>query len=159
MLLTFSLLLAAKYRIATDSLIVSSMCGTRTGRLFMCGRNGALYEFEYEHEDRLHSTPFADVLPCTRRRKARKTDHSNGFFSGVLGAFLSFIVPVTEDPIRQITIDETNPHVTLLWTLAKSGCVRCFDLGPKGDTTLAKWSLSGSQVRLVIAFQFDLAFN
>lgn len=62
-----------EHRMATDSLLIRKMCGTRNGRLFLCGEDGHLYEFQY---DPAGAPSGGGGGGCFRRRKARKTDHS-----------------------------------------------------------------------------------
>ncbi len=68
-----------EHRMATDSLLIRKMCSTRTGRLFLCGEDGRLYEFQYDP-----AGAQGGGGACFRRRKARKTDHSGSNFSSVL---------------------------------------------------------------------------
>ncbi len=69
---------------ATDSLLIRKMCSTRTGRLFLCGEDGRLYEFQYDPAAGAQGGSGA----CFRRRKARKTEHSSSNFSSVLSGTL-----------------------------------------------------------------------
>jgi nuclear pore complex protein Nup155 len=55
------------------------ICGTKNGRIFLCGENGSLFELNYVQEE----TWF--------RNKIRKLNHSQSIFGILVPSFLKFV--------------------------------------------------------------------
>eukprot|EP00698_Gefionella_okellyi_P004934 TRINITY_DN14557_c0_g1_i1.p1 TRINITY_DN14557_c0_g1~~TRINITY_DN14557_c0_g1_i1.p1 ORF type:complete len:1315 (+),score=335.24 TRINITY_DN14557_c0_g1_i1:93-4037(+) len=95
----------------TDNINMLKIAGTDNGRVFMCGRDGNLYELLYQPED------------GWIRRKCRKVNRSQSLLGSMWPSFLRFS---TEDPIVDIAVD--NPR-HCLYTLSQTGIIQVYDLG------------------------------
>ncbi|RWS23862.1 nuclear pore complex protein Nup155-like protein, partial [Leptotrombidium deliense] len=103
------------FSLATDNVIMGVIAGTESGRLFLGGKDGCLYEVVYQAEDGWFS------------RKCRKVNHSTGALSFLIPSFISFS---EEDPILQIEIDNSR---SLLYTRSEKGTIDLYYLGESGN--------------------------
>jgi len=102
--------------VPSDNVNMLKIVGMKNGRIFMCGKDGSLYELEYQAEDRWF------------QKKCRKVNHSSKVLGYLMPSFLKF---TQEDPIIDIAIDESR---NILYTLSdKKSVIQVYDLGDKGD--------------------------
>lgn len=117
------------------------MVGTDAGRLFLCGSDGHVYEFDYDLDGGRWSKG-----KCLRR-KARKVDLSSpSLLHAFLPSFLSLLIHGAADPVRDLAVDESRA-CRYLFTLHDSGAVQCFSLGVGGDAATLLWKKSQAEVR------------
>lgn len=108
-------LLSTHLSIPSDNTQMLKVKGTGTGRVFMCGRDGNLFELHYQAEDSWF------------RKKVRKVNHTQTLISAFVPSFLKF---TTEDPIIDIAVDDDR---NLLFTLSDKSCITVYDLGSDGE--------------------------
>jgi len=65
----------------SDNVHMLRVAGTQNGRIFLCGRDGCLYELAYQAEDGWFS------------RKCRKVNHSQSPLSSLVPTFLRCVTP------------------------------------------------------------------
>ncbi|XP_076462327.1 nuclear pore complex protein Nup155-like isoform X2 [Babylonia areolata] len=104
------------YSIPTDNTFITSIVGTDNGRIFMAGKDGALYELIYQAEDGWFS------------RKCRKVCHSTSALSFLVPSFFNFTFS-QDDPLVQISIDDSR-HI--LYGRTQKGSIQVYDLGRDG---------------------------
>ncbi|KAK7100912.1 nuclear pore complex protein Nup155-like [Littorina saxatilis] len=104
------------YSIPTDSTFITAITGTDNGRIFMAGKDGALYELIYKADDGWFS------------RKCRKVCHSTSTLSFLVPSFLNFTFS-QDDPLVQISVDDTR-HI--LYGRTQKGSIQVYDLGREG---------------------------
>lgn len=100
----------------SDNTYMVSVHGTSDGRIFLGGRDGAIYEFAYQAEDGWFS------------RKCRKINHSSGPLSFLVPSFLNFAFS-EDDAVVQIVVDDSR-HI--LYARSEKGAIQVFDLGSDG---------------------------
>ncbi|XP_013406007.1 nuclear pore complex protein Nup155 [Lingula anatina] len=105
------------FTVPTDNTYILSISGTESGRIFMTGKDGCLYELAYQAEDGWFS------------RRCRKINHSTSSLSFLVPSFLNFSF-AEDDPLIQISIDESR-HI--LYTRSEKGTIQVFDLGEDGQ--------------------------
>jgi hypothetical protein len=79
-LITFKIR-TAHLAIPSDNVNMIKVVGTDTGRIFMSGKDGNLYELQYQAEDGWF------------RRKCRKVNHTQGVVSSYIPSFLKYVFP------------------------------------------------------------------
>jgi nuclear pore complex protein Nup155 len=99
----------------TDDVVIEKIIGTNAGRIFMCGKDGCVYELHYQAQDGWFS------------RKCRKLNHSQGKMRTFLPEFL---FGGQEDPIIDIVVDESR---NLLFTLSQSSRAHTISAWSLGD--------------------------
>ncbi|KAL8597837.1 hypothetical protein ACOMHN_061370 [Nucella lapillus] len=104
------------YSIPTDNTFVTTIVGSDNGRIFMAGKDGALYELIYQAEDGWFS------------RKCRKVCHSTSALSFLVPSFFNFTFS-QDDPLVQISIDNSR-HI--LYGRTQKGSMQVYDLGRDG---------------------------
>ncbi|KAL3869881.1 hypothetical protein ACJMK2_042508 [Sinanodonta woodiana] len=104
------------FSIPTDNTYLTSIVGTDSGRIFMTGKDGCLYELAYQAEDGWFG------------RKCRKINHSTSSLSFLVPSFLNFSFS-EDDPLVQITVDESR---NILYTRSEKGTIQVYDLGVDG---------------------------
>lgn len=100
----------------TDNIYMCTFEGTDDGRIFLGGKDGAVYEFAYQAQDSWFS------------RKCRKINHSSSSLSFLVPSFLSLAFS-EDDAVLQIAIDNSR-HI--LYTRLEKGSIQVFDLGRDG---------------------------
>lgn len=65
-------LIPTAYRLPTDSVTVVKVQGSQSGRIFLAGNDGNLYELDYQSTD----SPWSIVFGTERTHKCRKINHS-----------------------------------------------------------------------------------
>lgn len=119
------------FAVSTDNVHITSMQSTVSGRIFMAGKDGCLYELYYQAEDGWFS------------RRCRKINHSKGLFSMFVPTVFSF---TDDDPLVQISVDDSR-H--LLYTLSEKGNIQLFDIGSDADSQKTSRLASLSQKHVV----------
>ncbi|XP_060597073.1 nuclear pore complex protein Nup155-like [Ruditapes philippinarum] len=104
------------FSIPTDNTYIMNIVGTETGRIFMAGKDGCLYELAYQADDGWFS------------RKCRKINHSTSTLSFLVPSFLNFSFS-EEDPLVQIRVDNSR---NILYCRTEKGCLQVYDLGQDG---------------------------
>lgn len=104
------------FKLSTDDADLSILAGTDSGRIFLGGKDGCLYEIVYQAEE----SWFA--------RKCRKVNHSYSIMSYVTPSFLKF---GEQEPIVQIEIDNSR---NLLYTRTEKSTIQLYDLGYDGSS-------------------------
>lgn len=115
--------------INTDNVSINAIQGTKDGRIFLGGRDGNLYEINYQAE----SSWFG--------KRCRKTNHSQGLSSYVPGflkifsvskpqsnslvLLISFLISQEIDPIMKLVVDDSRG---LLYALTEKGTVEAWEL-------------------------------
>ena len=99
---------------ATYMLTITS--SANTGRIFLGGKDGCLYEFTYKAEDGWFG------------KKAAKINHSTNTLSFLVPGFVSAAL-YEEDALEQIVVDDTR---NVLYTRSEKGVIQVFDLGQDG---------------------------
>ena len=96
----------------TDNIAITTVEGTKNGRIFLGGRDGCLYEIVYQAESNWFG------------KRCKKINHSQGVISGfVPGIFKMFS---ESDSIKKIFIDDSR---NLLYILTEKGAIECWDIG------------------------------
>ena len=105
------------FTLSTDSTHMLCVKGTASGRVFLGGKDGSLYEFVYKAEDGWFS------------KKATKVNHSTSTFSFLVPGFINAALS-EEDPLVQIEVDDSR---NVLFTRSEKGSIQVFDLGSDGQ--------------------------
>ena len=88
------------FTLSTDSTHMLCVKGTSSGRVFLGGKDGSLYEFGYKAEDGWFS------------KKAAKINHSTSTFSFLVPGFINAAL-AEEDPLIQIEVDDSRYGLSL----------------------------------------------
>ena len=97
------LIFAAGFSVPTDNVIMQKVVGLNSnGRIFMCGKDGNLYEFHYQAQDN-----------WLWGKKCRKINHTTSVVSSLIPSFLKF---TQEDPIVDVVVDQER---SILYTLSE----------------------------------------
>lgn len=104
------------FTLSTDSTHMLCIKGTNTGRIFLGGKDGCLYEFTYKAEEGWFG------------KKAYKINHSTSTFSFLIPAFINSAI-AEEDPIVQLEMDDSR---NVLYSRSEKGTiqVRTFQHNP-----------------------------
>jgi len=105
------------FSLPTDNVIMNIIVGSNSGRLFLGGKDGCLYEIYYQATETWYS------------KKCKKINHSRSTFSFLIPSMFNF---GSIDPIVQIEIDDTR---NILFTRTENGTIDVYDLGINGDQT------------------------
>lgn len=106
------------FTIPTDSSTITTIAGTKLGRLFLGSKDGCLFEISYQAE----SSWFG--------KRCKKINHSISTLSFLVPSFLNAALN-DEDSIVQIVVDNTR---NILYTLSEKGCIEVYDMGEKGNS-------------------------
>jgi nuclear pore complex protein Nup155 len=105
------------FSLSTDATHMLCVKGTNSGRVFMGGKDGCLYEFVYKAEDGWFS------------KKAVKINHSTSTFSFLVPGFINAALS-EEDPLVQLELDNSR---NILYSRSEKGTIQVFDLGSDGQ--------------------------
>uniref|UniRef100_A0A8D8PSS0 Nuclear pore complex protein Nup155 n=4 Tax=Cacopsylla melanoneura TaxID=428564 RepID=A0A8D8PSS0_9HEMI len=105
------------YSILTDGVTMSTIKGSSTGRIFLGGTDGNLYEIEYQRD----ATWFS--------KACRKVNLTQSSLSYILPTFVNALI-TREDSIVQIAIDNSR-HV--LYTRSEVGTITVYNLCEGGQ--------------------------
>ncbi|PSN41987.1 Nuclear pore complex protein 155 [Blattella germanica] len=114
----------------TDGVTINTIASTATGRIFLGGRDGCLYEVAYQGA-------------CSWfGKRCKKLNHSTGTLSFLVPSFLNMAFS-EEDPISQISVDNSR---NILYTLTEKGRIEVFDLGDTGTSTSKVTSMTQATI-------------
>lgn len=99
----------------TDNVSMSSIEGTADGRIFLGGRDGALYELQYQAESNWFG------------KRCRKVNHSQSLMSLVVPGFLKVFSDT--DAVAKLTVDNVRK---LLYVLYEKGGIEAWELEANG---------------------------
>lgn len=99
----------------TDNVSIASIEGTADGRIFMGGRDGALYELQYQAESNWFG------------KRCRKVNHSQSLMSLVVPGFLK--VFSDHDAVAKLSVDNSRG---LLYVLFEKGGLEAWELEANG---------------------------
>ena len=123
-------------KMSTDNISVVKIVGSRSGRIFLAGNDGNVYEFVYENVD----SPWSVLLGSNRALKCRKINHS------VSGWSLSHLLPAflrgdkgQENSLVDLSIDDARD---LLYSTSCDGSICLYSFRGKfhGTGTLGPGS-------------------
>lgn len=114
------------FTLSADQLHTSCIVGTSSGRIFLGGRDGHLYEFCYSGQDTWWG------------KKTNKVCHTSSSLSWILPGWFSLS---EDDPIVQIEVDNTR---NILYTRSEKGNIMVFSLGSDGQG-MERVALSSAQ--------------
>ena len=98
----------------TDAVHILRLQGTPSGRIFMCGKDGCLYELLYQADDSWF------------QRKVRKVNLSATPLAGLVPSFLRW---ADDAPLVSIAFESSR---NLLFTLSSASAITLYDLGADG---------------------------
>eukprot|EP00941_MAST-03F_sp_MAST-3F-sp1_P002721 g2721.t1 len=109
--------------IPSDNVSMLTVCGTASGRIFMGGQDGNLYE--------LHYRPYGwqDYVPFVSSR-CRLVNHSAYRLASLVPSYITNIRFRADQSIISVVVDH---HRNILYTLSLRSEVKAFYLGPLGD--------------------------
>ncbi|XP_001605127.2 nuclear pore complex protein Nup155 isoform X2 [Nasonia vitripennis] len=117
------------FTVTTDGIAITTIANTSSGRIFLGGRNGSLYEIYYQAE----SSWFG--------KRCKKVNHSEGPFSFLVPSFVTVALS-EEEAIVHISVDDSR---NILYTLGDKGTISVWDI----DNGAASKVTSMSQASLV----------
>ncbi|XP_008546864.1 nuclear pore complex protein Nup155 [Microplitis demolitor] len=124
------------FTVTTDGVAVTTIANTSSGRIFLGGRNGSLYEIHYQAE----SSWFG--------KRCKKINHSEGPLSFLVPSFVTVALS-EEEAIVQISVDDSR---NILYTLGDKGTITVWDIDAGGAskiTSLSQSSLVQNTVHVV----------
>ncbi|KAJ1676056.1 hypothetical protein EV182_000049 [Spiromyces aspiralis] len=107
-------LYATHMSVSADNVAMTTMVGTKAGRIFMAGNDGHLYEFLYQAEDGWLSK---------RCRKINLTQTAVSYF------IPTYFSRVHDDPTISMVVDDDR---NILYLLTQKSSIEVIYLGPKG---------------------------
>ncbi|GLG97236.1 Nuclear pore complex protein Nup155 [Gryllus bimaculatus] len=122
--------------VPTDGVTMTTTTCTESGRIFMGGVDGNLYEIVYQAESGWFG------------KRCKKVNHSTGTLSFLVPSFVSYAF-TEEDQIVQISVDNSR---NILYTLSEKGTVTVYDLGSDGKSMRRITSVSQNTI-VQCAFQ------
>ncbi|XP_014476453.1 PREDICTED: nuclear pore complex protein Nup155 isoform X3 [Dinoponera quadriceps] len=124
------------FTVTTDGIGITTIANTSSGRIFLGGRNGSLFEIYYQAE----SSWFG--------KRCKKINHSEGPLSFLVPSFVSMALS-EEEAIIQISVDDSR---NILYTLGDRGTITVWDIdngGASKITSLSQASLVQNTVHVV----------
>ncbi|XP_012137924.1 nuclear pore complex protein Nup154 [Megachile rotundata] len=112
------------FTVTTDGIGITTIANTNSGRIFLGGRNGSLYEIYYQAE----SSWFG--------KRCKKINHSEGPLSFLVPSFVTIALS-EEEAIIQISVDDTR---NILYTLGDKGTIAVWDIDNEGASKIASLS-------------------
>lgn len=119
------------FTLPTDGVPTTCIVGSASGRIFLGGGDGSLYEVAYSTGGWWFGS------------RCRKVNHSSSALSYLMPAFLTLPFFVSDDPIAQVVVDDDRKA---LYTRSEKGTVQLFDLGVRGDQASRVISLQLNQL-------------
>ncbi|KAJ3128459.1 hypothetical protein HK098_004354 [Nowakowskiella sp. JEL0407] len=101
--------------VPTDDILICSISGTDSGRIFLGGKNGHLYELQYQAEEGWFT------------KRCQKIDQFSALYMNFVPSFITFWN--SEDPIVQIEIDNSTK---MMFILFNNNSIEVVYLGPDG---------------------------
>ncbi|XP_020280588.1 nuclear pore complex protein Nup155 [Pseudomyrmex gracilis] len=124
------------FTVTTDGIGITTIANTSSGRIFLGGRNGSLFEIYYQAE----SSWFG--------KRCKKINHSEGPLSFLVPSFVTMALS-EEEAIIQISVDDSR---NILYTLGDRGTITVWDIdngGASKITSLSQASLVQNTVHVV----------
>ncbi|XP_011350489.1 nuclear pore complex protein Nup155 isoform X2 [Ooceraea biroi] len=124
------------FTVTTDGVGITTIANTSSGRIFLGGRNGSLFEIYYQAE----SSWFG--------KRCKKINHSEGPLSFLVPSFVTMALS-EEEAIIQISVDDSR---NILYTLGDRGTITVWDIDNSGAsriTSLSQASLVQNTVHVV----------
>ncbi|XP_029678395.1 nuclear pore complex protein Nup155 isoform X1 [Formica exsecta] len=124
------------FTVTTDGVGITTIANTNSGRIFLGGRNGSLFEIYYQAE----SSWFG--------KRCKKINHSEGPLSFLIPSFVTMALS-EEEAIIQISVDDSR---NILYTLGDRGTITVWDISNGGAsriTSLSQASLVQTTVNVV----------
>ncbi|XP_076674265.1 nuclear pore complex protein Nup154 isoform X2 [Andrena cerasifolii] len=112
------------FTVTTDGIGITTIANTSSGRIFLGGRNGSLYEIYYQAE----SSWFG--------KRCKKINHSEGPLSFLVPSFVTIALS-EEEAIIQISVDDSR---NILYTLGDKGTITVWDIDNEGASKVASLS-------------------
>ncbi|XP_014205239.1 nuclear pore complex protein Nup155 [Copidosoma floridanum] len=112
------------FTVTTDGVAITTIANSNSGRIFLGGRNGSLYEIYYQAE----SSWFG--------KRCKKINHSEGTFSFLIPSFVSVALS-EEESIIQISVDDSR---NILYTLGDKGTITVWDIDGGGASKVTSLS-------------------
>jgi len=112
----------SKYTTSTDKSILRKIVSTNEGRIFLCGEEGMVFEFQYEVTQNFWGEA---------RRKVRKVNCSSSIFQNFLAGAIPFVFGGGNNPIVNLVVDETGVK-TRLYALTKNGSIQVYNVPRNG---------------------------
>ncbi|PFX30165.1 Nuclear pore complex protein Nup155 [Stylophora pistillata] len=119
------------FSIPSDNIYMICITGTQSGRIFLGGKDGCVYEIAYQAAD--------SWLPW---RNCRKINHSSRTLSFLVPSFLSSTFS-GEDAVAQLAVDNTR---NILYARSEKGAIQVFDLGADGKSMSYVASLTQDKI-------------
>lgn len=113
------------YKMGIDNVMIVKVLGTQSGRMFLAGSDGNMYELEYGTQE----SPWSVAFGSEQVAKCRKINHSSGTWKmlNILPSFLRSN-PEPVDSLIDLAVDEAR---NVLYTLSLGGNIGIFFLGGK----------------------------
>lgn len=124
-------LIPTQYKTPSDDIVIKKIVGSQSGRIFMGGFDGVMYELYYENIENTWPSLFR-VGAQAPRFKCRKISHKSWLKWGYLGEYLIPPILRTDDGLRDICIDDVR---NILYTMTTKGILTVYGLGNDGNET------------------------
>ena len=124
-------LIPTQYKTPSDDIVIKKIVGSQSGRIFMGGFDGVMYELYYENIENTWPSLFR-VGAHAPRFKCRKISHKSWLQWGYLGEYLIPPILRVDDGLRDICIDDAR---NVLYTITSKGILTVYWLGTDGNET------------------------
>ena len=123
-------LIPTAYKMPTDNINMVKVIGSQSGRIFMGGTDGNLYELEYESSE----SPWSAVFNTGPSQKCRKINHTNWGWKmlNIIPPFLRTGEKII-DPLVDILIDNIR---NVLYCTSINGNISIYDLKNTSTNTV-----------------------
>ncbi|KAG7189622.1 hypothetical protein KM043_017304 [Ampulex compressa] len=124
------------FTVTTDGIGITTIANTNSGRIFLGGRDGSLFEIYYQAEISWFG------------KRCKKINHSEGPLSFLVPSFVTMALS-EEEAIIQISVDDSR---NILYTLGDKGTITVWDIdggGASKVTSLSQASLVQNAVHVV----------
>ena len=109
------------YSVPTDNVIMVKVVGSQSGRIFMAGNNGNMYELDYQSSE----GTWARLFGAGPQHKCQKINHSAWKLVNVMPPFLRSVLDMS-DCLEDICVDDIR---CVLYTVSQRGVLSAFYLG------------------------------
>ena len=111
------------YSVPTDNIIMVKVVGSQSGRIFMAGGNGNMYELDYQNSE----STWAIVFGSGPQHKCQKINHSawNWKLVNLVPTFLRSVLDMS-DCLEDLCVDDVR---CVLYTVSQRGVLSAFYLG------------------------------
>jgi nuclear pore complex protein Nup155 len=121
-------LIPTPYQTTTDDVIIRKIIGSQTGRIYMGGNNGSLYELEYDNVESSWGALLSDN--ASQPRKCVKKTHWN------LGVFelIKYVFNSNSSNFGDICVDDVR---NLLYVITEEGVLDMYYTGLDGNDSFS----------------------